>query len=323
MRTLFIAAAILSSALAANCTFSAHPTSGQQACSNDNPPQCPDGYSCVDGKCWDNGHLPVAADAASADSGTLADSADSSALLDSATCTPASIVCGSGSGKRCLKVPEPCTGTTIECGACIAGEACGAGHVCSVACGQSGQPCCTGSTCTETGTVCSNGTCTACGGANQLCCTTGDACAALGTFCSDTTSTTTGTACLLTCATTAGACVSGTDLDCYTFCGPGKIGSKTCTCTSNAWKCPACSFPAGADYSCYKLSTPVPACDPVTLPTAGASCTATACSTCGDSLGKGFIDISGVVRAGYCVCISNRWNCALTKEWPCPGNQGC
>jgi hypothetical protein len=311
MRTFALTATILCSALAANCRFSAHPISGTQTCSNDNPPQCPDGYSCVNGTCWDNGHLPVAPDAASADSGTQA---------DGAACAP--VACGAGSGKRCGKVPDPCAGT-FECGGCIAGESCGTGHTCSVYCGQAGKPCCVGSSCTEVGTVCSNGSCTACGGANQLCCVTGDACSALGATCSDTTSTTTGTACLLACATTTGACVSGTDLDCYNLCGPGKIGNKTCTCTANAWKCPACAFPAGADYSCYKLSIPLLACEATTLPTAGASCTAAACSACGAALGKGFIDVTGVERAGFCVCTNNRWNCSLTKEWPCPGSPGC
>jgi hypothetical protein len=312
MRTSALATAILCSAFAANCTFSAHPISGTQACSNDNPPKCPDGYSCVDSKCYDNGHLPVTSDAAGADSSTQPDA-----------CTPTVITCNAGPGKRCGKVPDPCTGTTVDCGTCIAGEACGTGHTCSVYCGQVGKPCCVGSTCTEAGAVCSNGSCTACGGANQLCCTTGNACTALDTLCSETSSTTVGTACLLTCAATTGVCASGTDLDCYTLCGPGKIGSKTCTCTANAWKCPACTFPSGADYSCYKLPVPPPACDAATLPTAGANCTATACSACGAAVGKGFIDAAGVERAGFCVCTSSHWNCALTREWPCPGNTGC
>jgi hypothetical protein len=246
MRISAIAAAL--AALAGGCAFSAHPLSGQQACSNDDPPQCPDGYACVAGMCYDNNQLP----------------------------------------------------------------ACGGAH----------QLCCEGNTCTATDTVCSSGSCTACGGANQLCCT-GDACSALGALCSATTTTASGTGCLLACAAITGTCVSGTDLDCYSPCGPGKIGSKTCTCASDAWKCPACSFPTGADYSCYKLPATVPLCDATTTPTAGASCTAAACSACGATNGKGFIDVAGVARAGYCVCTSNRWNCALTKEWPCPGNLGC
>ena len=298
------------------CSFSARPASGEQSCSNDNPPQCPDGYACVAGLCYENGHLPATGDVENA-------SMDSGAEADAALCKPSVIVCGTGSGKRCGKVSDPCAGTT-ECGACIAGESCGAGHVCSVACGQAGQPCCTGSTCTAANTVCTNGTCAACGGANQLCCS-GNACSALGATCADTTSTDVGTACLLACATTTGACVSGTDLDCATLCGPGKIGSKTCTCASDAWKCPACNFPAGADYACYKLppNAVPPLCDANTPPTAGDSCTLSACSACGSANGKGFIEVGGAARAGFCVCMNNRWTCALTKDWPCPGNPGC
>lgn len=314
MRLSDLASALVLTAFAGGCAFSAHPANGAQSCSNDDPPQCPDGYACVAGMCYDNNHLPATGDAGN-------DSAAAGA--DAATCKPAAIVCGSGSGKRCGKVSDPCSGTIAECGACIAGEACGTGHTCAVSCGQLGQPCCTGSICTATGTVCSNGTCAPCGEANQLCCTGATPCPALGSMCSETTSTASGTACLLACATTSGTCASGTDLDCYSQCGPGKIGSKTCACTSDAWKCPACSFPAGADYACYKLPATVPLCDATTPPTAGASCTAAACSACGATTGKGFIDATGVARAGYCLCESNRWNCALTREWPCPGNQGC
>ena len=249
MRISSFAITLLLTTLAGGCAFSAHPTSGQQACSNDDPPQCPDGYVCLAGYCYDNNHLP--------------------------------------------------------------------------ACGGENQLCCAGDTCTATDTVCSNGSCTACGSANQLCCTAGEACSALGALCSATTTTTSGTGCLLACATTTGTCVSGTDLDCYSQCGPGKIGSKTCTCAADAWKCPACSFPTGAEYSCYKLPATIPLCDATTPPTAGASCTAAACSACGATTGKGFIDVAGAARAGYCVCTSSRWNCALTREWPCPGNPGC
>ena len=299
MRTSALAFTLLLIILAGGCAFSAHPISGEQACSNDNPPQCPDGYACVADYCRSGNDL---ADAA---------------------CKVVPNFCGQGPGKRCGKVIDKCS-STVECGVCITGESCNAGHVCEVLCGQAGQPCCTGSTCTATDTVCSNGTCAACGGANQLCCTS-NACSAPGSMCSETTSTASGMACLLACAATTGACSSGTDLDCYSQCGPGKIGSKPCTCTSDAWKCPACSFPTGADYACYKLptATTIPLCSPTTPPTAGASCLAAACSACGSNTGRGYIDVTGVARSGYCVCASNKWNCALTREWPCPGNTGC
>jgi len=158
MRISTLAITLLLTTLAGGCAFSAHPASGEQACSNDDPPQCPDGYACVAGLCYDNNHLPTTGDAGD-------DGADSSVDPDTAKCKPAIVVCGTGSGKRCGKVSDQC-GSSVECGACIAGESCGTLHACSVSCGQAGQPCCTGSTCSAADTVCSNGTCTACGGAN-------------------------------------------------------------------------------------------------------------------------------------------------------------
>lgn len=316
MRSISLAAVLLLAAAAGNCKFSAHPKSGEQTCSNDNPPQCPDGYTCVTGICYDNSDLP-------ATGGTGGGSNDSGAEGDVATCTPATIVCGTGPGKRCGEVSDPCTGNVNKCGACILGESCGATtHVCSIACGQASQPCCVGSRCTATDTACSNGQCVACGGVNQPCCT-GDVCSAPNTTCADTTSNDTGKACLLACGIATAGCTSGQDQDCTLQCGPGKIGSTTCTCTANAWKCPACTFPAGTVYACYALPKPVPACEAAGLPTAGTTCALADCAPCGNATSKGFIDAGGTTRAGYCVCTKNQWNCALTKEWPCPGNPGC
>jgi hypothetical protein len=79
------------------------------------------------------------------------------------------------------------------------------------------------------------------------------------------------------------------------------------------------------DYTCYKLPVPpatVPTCD-TTPPTIGTSCTAAPCAPCGSATGKGFLDLTGIAHAGYCVCTSSRWNCAVAKDWPCPGNTGC
>lgn len=325
-----VGAALVLFALAtldANCTFSPHPANGVQKCSSGNPPQCPDGYSCVTGLCYQNGHLPATGGAAgSTAGGGGSDGGDGGAGgTDAATCTPAVIVCGTGSGKRCGKVTDQCSGTIAECGACIAGESCGNGHVCSVACGQIGLPCCTGSACTDANSVCSNGSCVACGAANQVCCDN-DTCSAAGATCSDLSAANAGKACLLACAVSVGTCTSGTDLDCTVLCGPGRIGIKTCTCASDAWKCPDCTFATGVDYSCFKLpASPaiVPLCDATTTPTIGDVCTAAPCSPCGSATGKGYVDALGIARSGYCVCTNGRWLCALVKEWPCPGNQGC
>jgi len=308
MRRLVLASSLVLATLTASCAFRDHPTSGQQTCSNDQPPQCPDGYTCVTGLCYESTHLAAFADAGDSNS-------------NSVPCSPAAIVCGTGSGKRCGKVADHCNGT-VECGACIVGETCGLGRICSVACGQAGQPCCTGSTCTAADAVCSNGTCVPCGGAQQVCCE-GSACSALGTTCGQTAATDTGSACLLACATITGTCASGTDVDCTTLCGPGKIGTRTCTCASDSWKCPGCTFPTGADYGCYKLPSTVSACSTNAPPTLGETCSVPSCLACGSATGKGFTDLTGTARAGYCVCTNGRWNCAVTKEWPCPGLPGC
>jgi hypothetical protein len=307
--------------IAAACTFKAQPPSGKQACSNDNPPQCPDGYACVDGLCYDNTQ-PAQGGSGEDGGGTSGTGGTGGAGGAGGSCIPATIVCGTGSGKRCNEVSDPCTGTTIKCGACISGESCGTGHVCQVACGQAGQPCCTGSKCNASGTVCDNGTCAACGGQNQICCA-GDTCSAAGATCSDPSTTGAAKACLLPCVSTLGSCATGTDVDCSAVCGPSRIGQRTCTCASDAWKCLTCDFPANADYSCYKLPASIPACDPTTPPTLGATCSTATCSPCGSASGKAFVDATGATRSGYCVCDNNRWACSLTKDWPCPGNSGC
>ena len=315
------------------CTFSAHPLNGSQECSNDDPPRCPDGYGCVSGLCWKSGQLP--ATGGSSDSGGSSGSGGSGGSPsdaagrggDGGPCTPLAIECGKGAGKRCGKVPDQCGGT-VECLICISGENCQtATHVCAPpppACGQAGQPCCTGDKCTASDTICSGGNCTTCGGVGQPCCAN-DTCT-VGTTCSDNATAGGDKQCLPTCTTITGSCTVGTDQDCSSMCGPGsgsaKIGNKTCTCASATWKCLTCGFPASADYSCYRLPAAVPACE-ATPPTIGASCTATTCAPCGASTGKSFIDATGTSHAGYCVCAAGRWNCAVVKEWPCPGNPGC
>ncbi len=294
----------------ASCSFSAHPPSGAQACSTDDPPQCPDGYVCASGFCYLASQM-----AATGGSGGTSDASTGDA------CTPAVIVCGSGSGKRCGKVSDMCTGS-IECGACIADETCSVGHVCSVACGLVGQACCTGSKCTAAESICDNGNCVACGGQSQICCAN-DACAAAGSTCAESSVAGAAKTCLLGCPASLTTCLSGTDADCAGQCGPGRIGVHTCTCSANAWKCGSCTFPAATDFKCYKLPASIPVCDTTTVPTVGAACTMASCSPCGSTTGKGFIDALGVTRAGYCVCDSGRWVCSVTTDWPCPGNTGC
>ena len=318
MRSPALAATLFVFTVAGSCTFSAHPPSGVQACSNDDPPQCPAGYACVDNLCYDNGHLPATGGTSGSNDDSAATEPD--AATDAPTCTPAALPCRTGSGKRCGDIADSCGGT-VKCGACISAETC-TNHVCTLACGQVGQPCCVGSRCTDTSSVCSNGQCIACGGVNEACCAS-DVCAASGAKCAETTSIDAGRSCLPACLATTGTCNQASDQDCALECGPSKIGIKTCSCASSTWKCQACSFPAGGTYACYKLPSPIPVCDANTPPTVGASCSVADCSPCGSATNKGFVDSGNSVRSGFCVCTNSRWNCTLTKDWPCPGNPGC
>jgi hypothetical protein len=73
-------------------------------------------------------------------------------------------------------------------------------------------------------------------------------------------------------------------------------------------------IPAGTDYSCYKVGAAA-AC--ATGIKAGQACTATACQACGATTGTGYLDASGAVKQGFCVCSKGIWSCGTTAEWPC------
>jgi hypothetical protein len=119
---------------------------------------------------------------------------------------------------------------------------------------------------------------------------------------------------LALCTTQAagGACNSA-DL-CGKQCGPDLLGSKSLTCTAAKFVESACTFPAGADYSCYKVGAAA-AC--ATGTKAGQACTATACQACGATTGTGYLDASGAAKQGFCVCSKGVWSCGTTAEWPC------
>jgi hypothetical protein len=119
---------------------------------------------------------------------------------------------------------------------------------------------------------------------------------------------------LALCTTQAagGACNSA-DL-CGKQCGPDLLGSKSLTCTAAKFVESACTFPAGADYSCYKVGAAA-ACPAATK--AGQACTATACQACGATTGTGYLDASGAAKQGFCVCTKGLWSCGTTAEWPC------
>jgi hypothetical protein len=117
---------------------------------------------------------------------------------------------------------------------------------------------------------------------------------------------------LCTIQAAAGAC-NGADL-CGKKCGPDLLGSKSLTCTASKFVESACTFPAGADYSCYKVGAAT-ACAAGTK--AGQACTATACQACGATTGTGYLDTNGAIKQGFCVCSKGIWSCGTTAEWPC------
>jgi hypothetical protein len=111
-------------------------------------------------------------------------------------------------------------------------------------------------------------------------------------------------------------------VDCAVHCGPDGIGSRTCTCSSSDWRCSSCTYPEG-DYTCYQVPATVGPCDSATLPTVGQACERPACEVCGSSTSRAFYDAAGYPHVGYCICKDEKWACSVTRDWPCPGADGC
>ena len=128
--------------------------------------------------------------------------------------------------------------------------------------------------------------------------------------------------------TKGGACTATDSQLCYKTCGPLSSGFKSETCTAGAYaEEKGCEFPVDADYSCFKVPTAVDATCPTTAPQASQPCTVAACTPC--SAGGQYLDSTGVMKAGYCVCPApgatgtSKWSCASTTSWPCPAGKGC
>ncbi|MBN2576918.1 MAG: hypothetical protein JXP73_20310 [Deltaproteobacteria bacterium] len=124
-----------------------------------------------------------------------------------------------------------------------------------------------------------------------------------------------------------GVCTDDDPQLCYKTCGPQSIGFKSETCTDGVYvEQSGCSFPAGVDYSCYKIPETMDASCPTTAPQSGQACDVAACTLC--NVDGGYLDSSGNAKTGYCVCPesssgSGKWSCASTTAWPCPGAEGC
>jgi hypothetical protein len=125
-----------------------------------------------------------------------------------------------------------------------------------------------------------------------------------------------------------GACTATDPQLCYKTCGPQSVGFKSETCTGGAYaEQSGCTFPDGADYSCYKIPGAIDASCPTTAPKAGDACTVATCTLC--NVGGGYLDSSGNPKTGYCVCPApgaggvSKWSCASATSWPCPSGSGC
>ncbi|MBN1655273.1 MAG: hypothetical protein JXA30_16010 [Deltaproteobacteria bacterium] len=124
-------------------------------------------------------------------------------------------------------------------------------------------------------------------------------------------------------------CTEGDIQLCYKACGPETkkyVGYKSETCTNGVYvEQSGCTFPAGVDYSCYKIPETMDATCPTTVPQATQECSVAACVVC--NVGGKYLTSGGEEKDGYCVCPeggeARKWSCASTTAWPCPTGQGC
>lgn len=128
--------------------------------------------------------------------------------------------------------------------------------------------------------------------------------------------------------TKGGACTPTDSQLCYKTCGPQSVGYKSETCVAGVYQEQSgCSFPADADYSCFKIPATQDAACPTTTITASTACTVSACTTCTDATNH-YYDSQMNLKTGYCVCPMSatgmsKWSCASDTAWPCPTGKGC
>jgi hypothetical protein len=129
-----------------------------------------------------------------------------------------------------------------------------------------------------------------------------------------------------------GSTCSSTSDSCNKICGPNGIGFKLESCVRVQYgnfvydePTSDCTFPAGPSYSCYAIPLSLPkACPVLSTPQATQSCTvADSCTVCygGTTSAPTYLDSTGVVKTGYCVCSGGTWSCATSPgSWPCNSN---
>jgi hypothetical protein len=117
------------------------------------------------------------------------------------------------------------------------------------------------------------------------------------------------------------------------MCGPESIGVKSEMCQGGVYtEMAGCAFDPAKDYSCYSIPSVVgnPICGDG-MPQASAPCMVPDCTLCNSQQGLPggtYLDSSGALKVGYCVCSAPggsapKWSCAADTSWPCPGSAGC
>jgi hypothetical protein len=126
------------------------------------------------------------------------------------------------------------------------------------------------------------------------------------------------------------ACTEADPQLCYKTCGPQSSGWKSETCSGGIYAEGDCQFPAGSDYSCFKIPTTLHAdcpTDPALMPQASQECTVPECNPC--NVTNQYKTSTGEIKVGWCVCQppgsggTRKWSCASGTAWPCPLGTGC
>jgi hypothetical protein len=117
---------------------------------------------------------------------------------------------------------------------------------------------------------------------------------------------------------TKGAPCSVEGVACDKTCGPKSVGWKAETCVGGFFMESDCMFDPTVDYSCFRLSDLLLACDPVGPVQAAQPCFVLDCTPCGPD----YLDSAGTAKVGYCVCNGGdgvnpgTWSCAAATAWP-------
>ena len=167
---------------ALSCKYDPHPPNGAQKCAGtDAGKQCPTGYECRAGRCY---NTPADASEPGLDAAQASDGPGTGGR-DVGTGTDTGTACGGlnracCANKQCNAIDTVCneSGVCVACGItgrpCCANNVCpGVGSICNAAgncvvCGSSGYACCANNTCVGSNVVCSADNCVPCGTRNAI-----------------------------------------------------------------------------------------------------------------------------------------------------------